>query len=62
MLSIGAFAQLGQVTHRMLRHWDTAGLLVEAVGSGVVTTQKPGAGEALPASRRVSILLAEAGR
>jgi cell division protein FtsI (penicillin-binding protein 3) len=39
-----------------------AGLLVEAVGSGVVTTQKPGAGEALPASRRVSILLAEAGR
>ena len=39
-----------------------AGLLVEAVGSGVVTTQNPGAGEALPASRRVSILLAEAGR
>jgi cell division protein FtsI (penicillin-binding protein 3) len=39
-----------------------AGLLVEAVGSGVVTTQTPGAGEALPASRRVSILLAEAGR
>ena len=30
MLSIGAFAQLGQVTHRMLRHWDTAGLLVPA--------------------------------
>ncbi|MCW2165346.1 DNA-binding transcriptional regulator, MerR family [Microbacterium hydrothermale] len=28
MLSIGAFAQIGQVTHRMLRHWDTAGLLV----------------------------------
>ena len=27
MLSIGAFAQIGQVTHRMLRHWDTAGLL-----------------------------------
>ena len=22
MLSIGAFAQIGQVTHRMLRHWD----------------------------------------
>ncbi len=30
MLSIGAFAQLGQVTHRMLRHWDAAGLLVPA--------------------------------
>lgn len=28
MLSIGAFAQIGQVTHRMLRHWDAAGLLV----------------------------------
>ncbi|RIJ52089.1 MerR family transcriptional regulator [Clavibacter lycopersici] len=28
MLSIGVFAQIGQVTHRMLRHWDTAGLLV----------------------------------
>ena len=28
MLSIGAFAQIGQVTHRMLRHWDTAGVLV----------------------------------
>lgn len=28
MLSIGAFAQIGQVTHRMLRHWDTTGLLV----------------------------------
>ena len=27
MLSIGAFAQIGQVTHRMLRHWDSAGLL-----------------------------------
>ena len=39
-----------------------AGLLVEAVGSGVVTTQNPRAGEALPASRRVSILMAEAGR
>lgn len=31
MLSIGAFAQIGQVTHRMLRHWDTAGLLVPAL-------------------------------
>lgn len=30
MLSIGAFAQIGQVSHRMLRHWDTAGLLVPA--------------------------------
>ena len=30
MLSIGAFAQIGQVTHRMLRHWDRAGLLEPA--------------------------------
>lgn len=30
MLTIGAFAQLGQVTHRMLRHWDSAGILVPA--------------------------------
>lgn len=30
MLSIGTFAQIGQVTHRMLRHWDRAGLLVPA--------------------------------
>lgn len=30
MLTIGAFAQIGQVTHRMLRHWDAAGLLVPA--------------------------------
>lgn len=30
MLSIGAFAQIGQVTHPMLRHWDTCGLLVPA--------------------------------
>lgn len=28
MLSIGAFAQIGQVTHRQLRHWDASGLLV----------------------------------
>lgn len=27
MLSIGTLAQIGQVTHRMLRHWDAAGLL-----------------------------------
>lgn len=39
-----------------------AGLFVEAVGSGVVTTQNPGAGEALPGDRRVSITLAEGGR
>jgi cell division protein FtsI (penicillin-binding protein 3) len=39
-----------------------AGLLVEAVGSGVVTIQKPAAGEALPGNRRVSIILAEGGR
>jgi DNA-binding transcriptional MerR regulator len=30
MLSIGAFAQVGQVTHRQLRHWDAEGLLVPA--------------------------------
>lgn len=30
MLSIGMFAQIGQVTHRMLRHWDAAGLLTPA--------------------------------
>ncbi|UXN32180.1 MerR family transcriptional regulator [Glutamicibacter sp. M10] len=30
MLSIGMFAQIGQVTHRMLRHWDTSGLLTPA--------------------------------
>ncbi|MFT4235949.1 MAG: MerR family transcriptional regulator [Microbacterium sp.] len=30
MLSIGAFAQVGQVTHRQLRHWDAGGLLVPA--------------------------------
>jgi DNA-binding transcriptional MerR regulator len=30
VLPIGAFARIGQVTHRMLRHWDTAGLLVPA--------------------------------
>ena len=40
----------------------SAGLLVEAVGSGVVTTQKPAAGEALPSNRRVSITLADGGR
>ena len=30
MLSIGAFARLGQVTPRMLRHWHAEGLLVPA--------------------------------
>lgn len=30
MLSIGAFARIGRVSHRMLRHWDAAGLLVPA--------------------------------
>lgn len=30
MLSIGAFSQIGQVTHRQLRHWDSLGLLVPA--------------------------------
>lgn len=30
MLSIGAFALIGQVTHRMLRHWDAEGLLSPA--------------------------------
>ncbi len=30
MLSIGAFAQIGQVTHRQLRHWEAAGLLAPA--------------------------------
>ncbi|MBO0608980.1 MerR family transcriptional regulator [Myceligenerans salitolerans] len=30
MMSIGAFAQIGQVTHRMLRHWDQSGLLTPA--------------------------------
>ena len=35
-----------------------SGLLVEAVGSGVVKTQKPQAGEALPADRRIALVLA----
>lgn len=30
MLPIGAFAQVGQVSHRQLRHWDSIGLLVPA--------------------------------
>jgi cell division protein FtsI (penicillin-binding protein 3) len=39
-----------------------SGLLVEAVGSGVVKTQQPWPGEALPANRRIALVLAEAGR
>src|SRR5699024_5250120 len=27
MLSIGALAQIGPVTHRMVRHWESAALL-----------------------------------
>ena len=37
-----------------------SGLLVEAVGSGVVKSQQPTAGEALPDDRRIALLLAEA--
>ncbi len=37
-----------------------SGLTVEAVGSGVVTSQQPGAGEALPSGGRIAIVLAEA--
>lgn len=36
-----------------------AGLLVEAVGSGVVTSQKPMPGEAVPGGRRIMLTLAE---
>ena len=39
-----------------------SGLLVEAFGSGVVTSQKPGAGEAMPSNGRIALMLAEAGR
>jgi cell division protein FtsI (penicillin-binding protein 3) len=39
-----------------------AGLLVRAVGSGVVQTQKPLPGEALPNDRRLTLTLAEAAR
>jgi cell division protein FtsI (penicillin-binding protein 3) len=35
------------------------GLLVQAVGSGVVTAQEPGPGEALPENRRITLTLAE---
>ena len=39
-----------------------SGLLVEAVGSGVVTSQHPEAGEAMPSNGRIALVLAEAGR
>jgi cell division protein FtsI (penicillin-binding protein 3) len=39
-----------------------SGLLVQAVGSGVVTAQKPLPGEALPVDRRISLVFAEAAR
>jgi cell division protein FtsI (penicillin-binding protein 3) len=38
-----------------------SGLLVEAVGSGVVTSQQPGPGQALPENRRLSLVLGDAG-
>lgn len=40
----------------------SSGLLVQANGSGVVKSQQPNAGEALPEDRRISLQLAEAGR
>ena len=40
----------------------SSGLHVQAVGSGVVTTQQPNPGEALPADRRISLTLAEGAR
>ena len=39
-----------------------AGLLVQTVGSGVVASQNPTAGEALPGDRRISITLHEGAR
>ncbi|HEU4521476.1 MAG TPA: penicillin-binding transpeptidase domain-containing protein [Thermoanaerobaculia bacterium] len=39
-----------------------SGLLVEAVGSGVVKSQQPWPGEALPDNRRIALVLAEAAR
>ena len=38
-----------------------SGLLVEAVGSGVVKSQQPWPGEAPPENRRIALVLAEAG-
>ncbi len=43
-------------------HATASGLLVKAVGSGVVTFQEPKPGEALPANRRIALVLAEAAR
>ncbi len=40
----------------------SSGLLVQTNGSGVVKSQQPNAGEALPEDRRISLQLAEAGR
>jgi cell division protein FtsI (penicillin-binding protein 3) len=40
----------------------SSGLHVQAVGSGVVTTQQPNPGEALPTDRRISLTLAEGAR
>lgn len=43
-------------------HATASGLHVNAVGSGVVTSQIPNPGEALPADRRIALVLAEAAR
>ena len=39
-----------------------SGLLVDAIGSGVVKSQQPWPGEALPENRRIALQLAERGR
>jgi cell division protein FtsI (penicillin-binding protein 3) len=72
---LAAFSQRKAVTGRAavpdLRGLDgraavaaatASGLLVRAVGSGVVTAQNPNPGEALPENRRISLVLAEAMR
>ena len=43
-------------------HATASGLLVKAVGSGVVTSQNPSPGEALPVNRQIALVLAEAAR
>ena len=43
-------------------HATASGLLVQATGSGVVTSQIPNPGEALPSNRRIALVLAEAMR
>ena len=43
-------------------HATASGLLVKAIGSGVVTSQVPNPGEALPSDRRIALVLAEAMR